>query len=83
MISTEANPVRIFVKPKSNNNKKIKVNGSVICYKCKWCTYQSFNLNHAKNHMRKCMSYSNLIEENTELRLQNARREINEELAEK
>ncbi len=35
----------------------MKKDGTVLAYKCKYCNYQSFNLNQTKNHMNKCLRF--------------------------
>lgn len=46
----DTEPIRINVYPKNKNNKKIKKDGTVLAYKCRFCNYQAFHLESTRAH---------------------------------
>lgn len=54
------NPLRIYIPRANRQGSKIRKDGTQLCYQCRWCSYQSLNLGHTKNHMLKCRSRQNL-----------------------
>lgn len=51
-----AMPLRVYVTPTNSHNNKVRKDGTILSYKCRWCTYQSLNLGHTKKHMMACKS---------------------------
>lgn len=63
MIAEDLNkePIRLSKVPKNKNNKKIKKDGMITAYRCRFCDYESLNIKHVRSHTQICPSFKEML----------------------